>query len=597
MLLMGIMLVLMFASSLGDAAIMDELAHIPAAYSYVFLKDARLNPEHPPLIKDIAALPLIGQDLNFPTDIKAWQYDVNGQWDQGATFLYEAGNDPARILKLMRLPMMLLAVLFGWMIWLFSRRHFGERVAFLATFLYAFSPTFITHARFVTTDLGAAVAFFIGIVAFVRFLGEPNAKNILLAGLAFGAAELLKFSLILLIPIYGVLLVAWAMVRVEISWGERAKTFLGLVLKTALIILIGLALIWLVYLWHVWNYPVERELRDAAYLLGSFQPRAVADIVPWLIQYPLLRPLGQYFLGLLMVLQRAAGGNTQYFLGEVSNLGTWNYFPILYLLKEPLALHILTLIAAAFSITRVLRAKTKSVTAALVWVRDHFIEFASIAFIAIYWTSSITSPLNIGVRHVLPTFPFIFILVAREIVAWLRSWPASDVVSWWDWLRRVYEIYIASLPRYLLAGALVLWQASSVLAAFPYYLSYYNEAGGGLMNGYQIAVDSNYDWGQDLRRLGDYVRENNTPEIGLFYFGGGSPARELGDRFRMWWPVEGQPKDGGWYAISATFQMGAFGPAVRGFVKNPQDSFDWLKAFEPVARAGTSIFIYHLPPR
>ena len=595
--LLGVMLVLMFASSTNDAAIMDELAHVPAAYSYIFLKDARLNPEHPPLIKDIAALPLIGQGFFFPTDTKAWREDINGQWTQGATFLYEAGNDPAKILRIMRLPMMLLAVLLGWMLWLFSRRHFGERVAFLATFLYAFSPTFIAHARFVTTDLGAAVAFFIGIVAFVRFLGEPNGRNIVLAGLAFGIAELLKFSLILLIPIYGILLVAWAVTRVQLSWGGRIKIFLGLVLKTALIILIGVALIWFVYLWHVWNYPAERELRDATHLLGSFQSHAVADIALEFIQTPLLRPLGQYLLGLFMVLQRAAGGNTQYFLGEVSNGGDAWYFPLLYLLKEPLALHVLTLIAIAFATARVFGAKKKSLTAVLAWVRDHFIEFASIAFIAVYWTSSIISPLNIGVRHVLPTFPFIFLLVARQVVAWLRSWRTSDVASWWDWLRRIYEIYIASLPRYLLVSALVLWQASSVLAAFPYYLSYFNEAGGGLENGYQIAVDSNYDWGQDLRRLGDYVRANNISEIGLFYFGGGSPRHELGDRFRMWWPAQGPPKDGGWYAISATFQMGAFGPAVRGFVKNPQDSFDWLKTYEPVARAGTSIFIYHLPPR
>ncbi|MBI4133879.1 MAG: hypothetical protein HY475_00485 [Candidatus Terrybacteria bacterium] len=340
---------------------------------------------------------------------------------------------------------------------------------------------------------------------------------------------------------------------------------------------------------------MERELRDATYLLGSFQPHAVADIVPWLIQQPVLRPLGQYFLGLFMVLQRAAGGNTQYFLGEVSNLGTWDYFPILYLVKEPLALHILTLIAVLFATVRVARAKRRTLDAVLAWVRDHFIEFASMVFIAVYWASSITSPLNIGVRHVLPTFPFIFLLVSRQVVAWLRSWRTSDVTSWWDWLHRIYEIYIASLPRYLLASALVLWQASSVFTAFPYYLSYYNEAGGGILDGYQIAVDSNYDWGQDLRRLGDYVRANDIPEIGLFYFGGGSPAHELGERFRMWWPAQGQPENGGWYAISATFQMGAFGPAVRGFVKNPQDSFEWLRAFEPVARAGTSIFIYHLP--
>lgn len=81
---------LMFKSSLGELAVMDELAHIPAGYSYVRYLDYRLNPEHPPLVKALAALPLLFQNLNFPTDKSAWQNDVNGQWEVGAQFLYES---------------------------------------------------------------------------------------------------------------------------------------------------------------------------------------------------------------------------------------------------------------------------------------------------------------------------------------------------------------------------------------------------------------------------------------------------------------------------------------------------------------------------
>ena len=593
--LLGLMLALMFASSWNDSAIIDELAHIPAGYSYVFLRDARLNPEHPPLIKDLAALPLVFLRQNFPTDVPSWRDDVNGQWTQGAIFLYEAGNDPDQILRLMRLPMMLLAVLFGALLWRWANRHFGTKTAHLALFFYAFSPTFLAHSRFVTTDLAAAFAFFLGVTAFVRFLREPSPKNIVLAGLAFGTAQLLKFSLILLIPIYGVLAVAWAFSKVQYSWRERFSIFLEIIGKTFFIVAVTLALSWLVYLWHVWNYPADRQYRDAEFILGSFRFRSWVAFDLWLIQSEWLRPLGQYFLGLFMVLQRAAGGNTQYFLGEVSAAGSRLYFPLLYLLKEPLAYHILSVIALFFGLRRVARAGVKSLTAILSWIRDHFLEFASLAFVVIYWLSSLSSTLNIGVRHVLPTFPFLYVLVSREIISWLRSWENDDVANWRQWLSRIYQIYIASFPRYMFTAALLLWMALSIGTAFPYFLSYYNELGGGMENGYRVGVDSNYDWGQDLRRLVDFVDVNGIQKIAVDYFGGGSPRYYLGDTFEPWNSAKGYPPSGGWFAVSATFQMGGYGIPAKDFERRPEDSYEWLKLFRPVARAGTSIFIYQLP--
>jgi len=144
-------------------------------------------------------------------------------------------RDADSILHLMRLPIMLLAIVFGWLLWTWVYRHFGHRVAALVLFLYAFSPTFIAHSRLVTTDLGASFAFFIAIVAFVKFLGEPSRKNIVLAGLAFGAAELMKFSLILLFPIYGILLIGWAFSKVQFDIKQRWQIFLELLGKTVMV--------------------------------------------------------------------------------------------------------------------------------------------------------------------------------------------------------------------------------------------------------------------------------------------------------------------------------------------------------------------------
>ena len=595
-LLLGMFFALALASSWNDSAIIDELAHIPAGYSYVFLLDYRLNPEHPPLAKDLAALPLALARVTFPTDVPSWRDDVNGQWAQGASFLYESGNDPDRMLRLMRFPLIALAVAFGWLLWAWTRRHFGPRVALLTLFLYALSPTIIAHSRYVTTDLAAMFGFFIGIVAFTRFLTEPSAKNIFIAGLAFGVAQLLKFSLILLLPVYAIFLIAWAASKIQLLPKDRIRLLGRTTLNTLGIGAVGLAVIWIVYAFHVWNYPPERQLRDAEYILTSFRFRSWAGFDLWLIGNSWTRPIGQYLLGLFMVLQRAAGGNTQYFLGAISAAGDARYFPTLYLLKETLALHILTLIALTTACARVAKAPVKSLPTVLGWIRDHFFQFGALTFIGVYWASSLSSTLNIGVRHVLPTFPFIYILVAKEIVTWLRPWRTSTVTNRWQAFRRLFDIYAGSLPRYLLVYGLLAWAAISVIVAFPHYLSYYNAFGGGTREGYRIAVDSNYDWGQDLKRLAAFSEANGIGDIRVDYFGGGSPRYYLGDTFEPWSSAKGYPPGGGWFAVSATFQMGAYGEPVEGFVRKAEDSYEWLRPFRPVARAGKSIFVYNLPP-
>ena len=100
--IMFLVLIAVFAAAVfsikDDSLTMDELAHLPAGYSYLTQKDMRLNPEHPPLIKDLAAIPLLFiKNITFPAEIKAWREDVNGQWDFGNYFLYQ--SQPSHILN------------------------------------------------------------------------------------------------------------------------------------------------------------------------------------------------------------------------------------------------------------------------------------------------------------------------------------------------------------------------------------------------------------------------------------------------------------------------------------------------------------------
>ena len=146
----------------------------------------------------------------------------------------------------------------------------------------------------------------------------------------------------------------------------------------------------------------------------------------------------------------------------------------------------------------------------------------------------------------------------------------------------------------------MLWFLVSVGRAYPHYLSYFNEAIG-TDNGWRYVTDSNYDWGQDLKRLKEFV--DNPPagekvdKIAVDYFGGGSPTYYLGGKAVLWQSVKGNPKESGvqWLAVSVGFLQNAKGELHSGHMRNLEDEYRWLENYqEPYARAGKSIFIYKL---
>ncbi|MBI3273688.1 MAG: glycosyltransferase family 39 protein [Candidatus Colwellbacteria bacterium] len=578
---------LMIGSIWNTSATRDELAHIPAGFGYITQQDYRLNPEHPPLIKVISAISgWIFARPHFPIFTPYWQDDVNGQWAQGASFLYESGNNADRVIFLSRLPLALLTAIFGFFLFTRIKKQFNTATAYLSLLFFAFSPTILAHTPLVTTDIGAMIGFFFGILFFIRFLENPSWKNVLFAGFIFGIVQLLKFSLILLIPLYGLLLILWSLVQTHMPIALRGKLFLRHAWKTGIIGLVGFAIIWIAYIPFVWNYPENRQLRDAEFLLSSHPARALAEFDATLIKNRITRPLGQYILGALMVTQRAGGGNNNYFLGNVSATGSPLYFPLLYLVKEPTPFHIFTLLALWYAGKKVWRRKKMMITekywnCTAMWIRSHFFEFSSLVFIGIYWFLSIISPLNIGVRHVLPTFPFIYVLVSKQISEWLRVQESPNPQSFFDVLRNLARVYMHAVPKFAVLVILALWLIIGTIASFPYFISFYNELGGGTRNGFEVAVDSNYDWGQDLKRLSDFVEKNDIEHIAVDYFGGGNPKYYLGDAYESWRSAKGAPH--GWFAISATFRQAAFGTPVKGFVRNPEDSYEWLSEYEPVA--------------
>ena len=585
--LLGIMFFLGFSSMKDISATFDETAHISAGFSYLTQNDYRSNPEHPPLIKDLSALPLLFLNLNFPESSDAWtKLNPARWWDQfnlGFEFLYRQGNNPEEILFFSRLPMLFVLMLLGLALFLWTRKKFGNNVSILSLFFFSFSPTFLAHGRLVTTDVGAGLGIFLSTIFFLKFLKNPNLKNIILTGITLGIALLIKFSTILLFPFFIIITLVFV-----ILYSKNLQQLLKKLAKyTLLLVIIGLVslfLIWFVYQFHISSYDQVRQTNDIKEVLSSNPSPSLVNINVWMSQNKTLRPIAQYVLGIMMATQRVGGGNTTYFLGEISAKGVWYYFPVIYFFKIPLAFHILTLIAILFLISSIKLTSFQNFLSSLKnWLKAHFIEFSMLVFLAIYWLTSITGNLNIGVRHILPTFPFIYILVSLGIE------NSFSIIK------------TSSLKKTAIFSTILLisWYAGSSLIAFPHYLSYFNETAGNSTNGHKIAVDSNYDWGQDLKRLGNFVKNPPTgkeiEKIYIDYFGGGDLDYYLGEKYEKWQSTnlgKDFPKNN-YLAVSISLLQGGMAKPAIGF-DGSSEYYNWLNNYQPIARAGNSIFIYYI---
>ena len=636
----------MLWASRTDSAIDDELAHIPAGYGYVSQLDYRLNPEHPPLIKALAMLPvLMFVEPTYPINNAAWTSELNGQWDMGTAFLYNSGNDATEIIQTARVMPILITILTIILVYFLARRLVGKLWALLPTFLFALDPNVLAHGHYVTTDVGAAFGVILATFFFLKYVDNPTTKHLWYAGIAFGIAQVTKFSTPLLVPLFIFLFVVLWLRDLAAQWSttdasRRAKTFFMRLCryawKCALIFIIGYALIvYPLYFLFTSGEPIQRQVADTTAILTSFATgptpagemckgiRCIADADIWMAGNRVTRPIAEYTLGILMVLQRADGGNTIYFLGHIAQSGGWIYFPVLFLLKEPIPTLIIVLLALVlaswWTIKKTLKPGGTSIKDRIIaYLTLNFGEFSIASFVVLYWGYSMHSPLNIGIRHLMPTIPLIFILAAVVWQKWvMRLHFGADGSSVMDSAAAIARSFGMAIAKYVVLILLLAWLLLETLFAAPYFLSYFNEFGGGVQGGYHFVTDSNYDWGQDMLRLQSWVNANpQVDKIAVDYFGGSNPQYYLGSKEVNWSSSMGNPADQGihWLAVSVNTLEGAIQPLAPGNTRNASDTYAWLTALRPPAdasgtwlggdmgnvptpdaRAGTSIFIYHLP--
>jgi hypothetical protein len=542
----------------GNSATFDEGAHLPAGYTYLALDDHRLNPEQPPLVKLLSASALLAVRPVLRTDDRAWS--ECRQWEFGRRFLYR-WNDADRLLFLGRLPVVALASCLLAAVFVETRRRFGDGTAAAALLLAAFSPDVLAHGSLVTTDLGLALFLFLSVAAFERLAEHATPARLLVAGLALGAAFATKFSAPVLVPVLGGLALVAAVDRrpMQTALALRSRPVVGLAARArhVVLLLLGLAVLALVVVWAAYGFrhalspdPAVRAALRApldAPAAGPAQQAVVAVAKAGLLPEDCAR-------GLVFVMTHSQARPT-FLLGRLSDHGFPHYFLMTFLLKTPLPLVLLAVLAAL----RVRRLPLRP--CAFIWLP-----------VLVYVGFTFTRSLQIGHRHLLPLYPFLFV-AAGEAAAWLWSWrrPAGPV----------------------LAALLGVWYAAGTLRNHPYHLAYFNEVAGGPSNGWHLLVDSNLDWGQDLKRLKAWMDENGVARIKLSYFGSADPAYYGIDAEALpGYTAPHAPRvtreihRGDVVAVSAT--------NLQGVYLDPEDRplMERLRRLAPIGRVGYSILVY-----
>ena len=536
-------------SARQESATFDEGAYLAAGYSYLKTGDFRMNVEHPPLAKILCALPLLLLNPRLPLEDASWARAM--QQEFAGLFLYHNRVPADSILLAGRGVTVALTLLFGLAVALWTRKHFGIPAALLALFLFVTDPNLTAHGRYATNDLPVALFFFLAVAAWGRYLLRRRWWELLWSGAALGLALLTKSSAILLIPIFTVLYLCRAWQEEDT---EKRATHLSVERFFAAMLALAVVSVALILPAYAFQASLCQPGQTPAYectLAAVTDAGSLASHFLAALTRAFHLPDHPFVLGLFEQFLHNQSGHPAYLLGRQSPDGWWYYYLVAFLVKAPTALVALALLALACGAGYAARARL---------VRWRAVPFQYVLLtvpILVYGASALASRIDLGVRFLLPIYPFVIVLAAAALLRLRRALP-----------------YLVAL--------VVAVQTAEAVAIYPYHLAFFNTLSGGPRNGPRYLLDSNIDWGQDLKRLKHYLDRNQVRSVCLSYFGYAEPSY-YGISFRPL-PITEEDSDCV-AAISVTDLYDVYGP--RG-------KHSWLRRRQPVARVGYSIYIYDL---
>ena len=555
--LVVLLVALCLLSMRSNSPTSDEQNHISRGYHYLVTGNLDLNVA-PPFVNALSAIPLLFQPgITIPSyDVTHTKTYIN-QFAEEFVWVY---NDAETIINGGRLAIIALSVLLAYFVFRWAKELWGVPAGLLALFLYVLDPNILAHSQLATTDLGVACLFFISAYFLWRFLRHRRTVDLAVAGVVLGLAQATKFSALLLLPTFALALLIEAIVLRDRSlpsrWPLQARFARTQCRRAAILFVAALFIVGCCAFVAFWaSYRFESGSLSA--------PGAEHATVDRLIGHPELRqiaygvvesvrvPFPTYFRGLDWLQRYAQRGAPAFLMGQQSDQGWWYYFLVAFAIKTPIPVLILFGTAMLLSVFGKRDASQR--------------EYLLYLPVALFFLATFLSFLNIGYRHILPVLPFVFVGAGRVLAGGTKRWVRAAIV------------------------VLCVWHALSSLSIHPHYLAYFNEFVGGPDNGYRYLVDSNLDWGQDLKNLKVYMDENGLQSVYLAYFGSahtnyyGIEAQPLPTEK----PADLDERPSAVYAISATYLQGGY--------LGDAEAFRWLRPYSPMAKVGYSIFLYRLP--
>ncbi len=457
----------------------DEACHIFAGYQSWKNFDFGINPEHPPLVKLVAAIPLLGMRLHVspvPQD-----YFKFVEYTGGREFLY--ANDADALLFRARLAAGTFTILLALTVFLVARSMWGGGPAFLALVLLIFDPNILAHGALVTTDIGVTFGLFLAAGCFYLYQKSPSRLRLLGAGLATGVCLGTKHSGILIFP----MLLLLAVTDLPPFWDAASNKVAPGIWKRALEQIFSLTAVTAISLLVLWSFygfrysaranalAVNPPLSEFARRMGPNGSAIVLQIAHWHLLPE------SYLYGVVDVYSPAV--IPTFLFGKVYPAGQWFYFPAIFVVKSTVAFLILCCLVPLSKALRERKCRRE--------------VFFLLIPPVVYFCAALFSGINYGVRHLLPVYPFLIVLAA------FSAWHLAQ-------RRRAAAVLVAIL---------LVFHIASSMSAFPDYISYANELWGGPRNAHRILADSNVDWGQGLKAMKRYIDQRQIKDCWFAYFG------------------------------------------------------------------------------